>query len=50
MDETYSTYVDDECFGIINNDDDTYHDIDDDTDDGGRRNFYTIKVLATAAR
>ena len=30
MDETYGTYVDDECFDI--------HDYDDDTDDGGRGN------------
>ena len=33
MDETYGTYVDDECFGIHDYDDDTDHDTDDDTDD-----------------
>ena len=54
MDETYGTYVDDECFGIHDYDDDTDHytdddtdddtddvtndDTDDDTDDGGRGN------------
>ena len=32
MDETYGTYVDDECFDIHDYDDDT----DDDTDNGGR--------------
>ena len=50
MDETYSTYVDDECFDIHDYDD-TDHDTDDDTDDGtdddtddrGRGNLYTIK-------
>ena len=44
MDETYGTYVDDECFDIHDYDDDTDHDTDDDTnddayddtDDGGR--------------
>ena len=30
MDETYGTYVDDECFDIHDYDDDTYHDTDDD--------------------
>ena len=60
MDETYGTYVDDECFDIHDYDDDTDHDTDvdtdddtdddtnddtdDDTDDGGRGNLYTIKV------
>ena len=59
MDETYGTYVDDECFDIHDDDDDDddtnhhiHHDTDDDTndntdddtDDGGRRNLYTIKV------
>ena len=60
MDETYGTYVDDECFDIHNYDDDTHHDTDDDTDydtdddtndatnddtdDGGRGNLYTTKV------
>ena len=36
MDETYGTYVDDECFDIhdYDDDDDTDHDADDDTDDG----------------
>ena len=42
MDETYSSYVDDECLDIHDYDDDTDHetdeDIDDDTDDGGRGN------------
>ena len=33
MDETYGTYVDDECFGIHDYDDDTDHDTDDNTDD-----------------
>ena len=58
MDETYGTYVDDECFDIHDYDDDTDHDTDDDidddtdddtnddadddTDDGGRGNLYTI--------
>ena len=36
MDETYGTYVDDECFDIHDSDDDTdpdtNHDTDDDTD------------------
>ena len=60
MDETYGTYVDDECFDIQDCDDETYHDTDDDTgddtddgtnddtdddtDDGGHGNLYTIKV------
>ena len=38
MDETYGTYVDDECFDIQDYDDDTDHDTDDDTDDSGRGN------------
>ena len=33
MDETYSTYVDDECFDIHDYDGDPEHDTDDDTDD-----------------
>ena len=33
IDETYGTYVDDECFGIHDYDDDTGHDTDDDNDD-----------------
>ena len=33
MDETYDTYVDDECFDIHDNGDDTDNDTDDDTDD-----------------
>ena len=33
MDETYGTYVDDECFDIHDYDDDTDHDADDDADD-----------------
>ena len=49
MDETYGTYVDDECFDIHEYDDDTAHDrddgTDDDTDDGGRGNLYTINVF-----
>ena len=32
MDETYGTYVDDECFDIHDYDDDTDHDTDYDTD------------------
>ena len=60
MDETYGTYVDDECFDIHDYDDDTDHDTDDDpdddtdddtnddadddTDDGGCGNLYTAKV------
>ena len=35
MDETYGTYVDDECFDIHD-----YDDTDDDTDDGGRGNLH----------
>ena len=54
MDETYGTYIDDECFDIHDyvddtdhdtdddtgddTDDDTNDDTDDDTDDGGRGN------------
>ena len=55
MDETFGTYVYDECFDIHDYDDadhdtdddlddDTTDDTDDDTDDGGRWNLYTIKV------
>ena len=56
MDETYGTYVDDECLDIHDCDDDTDHDTDDDTDDdahddtdddtddGGRGNLYSTKV------
>ena len=33
MDETYGTYVDDECLDLHDYDDDTDHDTDDDTDD-----------------
>ena len=60
VDETYCTYVDDECFDIRDYDDDADHDTDydidadadddtnadadDDTDDGGRGNLYTTKV------
>ena len=52
-DETYGTYVDDECFGIHDYDDDIDHDTDDDTgddsdddtnDDIDDDNLYTIKV------
>ena len=34
MDETYGTYVDDECSDIHDYDGDTDHDTDEDTDDG----------------
>ena len=60
MDETYGTYVDDECLDIHDFDDDTEHDTDDDTDDdpdddtnddtdddaddGGRGNLNSIKI------
>ena len=48
IDETYGTYVDDECFDIHDYDEDTDHDTDDvtddDTDDGGRGNLYPIKA------
>ena len=55
MDETYSAYVDDECFDIHDYDDtdddtdddtedDTNDDTNDDTDDDGRGHPYTIKV------
>ena len=59
MDETYGTYVDDECLDIYDYDDDTDHDAaddndddtandtnddtGDDTDDGGRGNLYAIE-------
>ena len=59
MDETYDTYVDDECFDIHDDDngtdhatdhdtdddtdDDTNDDTDDHNDDGGRGNLYPIK-------
>ena len=59
MDETYGTYVDDECFDIHdfdngtdhdtdddtddNTDEDSNDDNDDDTDDGGRGNLYPLK-------
>ena len=33
MDETFGTYVDDECFDNHDYNDDTDHDTDDDTDD-----------------
>ena len=33
MDETYGTYVNDECFDIHDYYDDTDHNTDDDTDD-----------------
>ena len=33
MNETYGTYVDDECFDIHDNDDETDYDTDGDTDD-----------------
>ena len=42
MDETYGSYVDDDCFDIHDYDDDTDHDTDDgdddDTDDDGLGN------------
>ena len=45
MDETYGTYVDDECFDVHDNDDYTDHDdANDDTENGGRGHLYTIKV------
>ena len=60
MDETYGTYVADECFDMHDYDDDTDHgtdddtdddtddntndDTDDDADDGGRGNLYSTKV------
>ena len=44
MDETYGTYIDDECFDIHDHDDETDHDPNDDTDEGGRGNLYPIKV------
>ena len=66
MDETYGTYVDDECFDKhdYNNDadhdtdhgtdddvdDDANYDIDDDTDDGGSGNLYSIEVPARGKR
>ena len=40
MDETYGTYVDDECFDIHEYDDDTDDDTNDDIDDGGRAPVY----------
>ena len=50
MDETYGTYVDEECFDIHDyddtdddTDDDTNDDTDDDADDCGRGNLYPIK-------
>ena len=42
MDETYGTFIDDECFDIHDSNDDTDDDTDD--DDGGRGHLYTIKV------
>ena len=66
MDETYGTYVDDECFGNHDYNDDADHDtdhgtddavdddptydIDDDTDDGGSGNLYSIEVAAAGGR
>ena len=66
MDETYDTYVDDECFGnheyhddAVHDtdhdtdddvDDDAHYDTDDGTDDGGRRNLYRVQVPATGFR
>ena len=63
MDETYGTYVDDECFGNHDYnhdadhdtdhgtdddvDDDPNYDLDDDTDDGGSGNLYSMEVPAT---
>ena len=54
MDETYGTYVDDECFDMHDHDDtdddtdddtedDTNDDTNDDTDDGARGQLYIIK-------
>ena len=63
MDETYGTYVDDECFDIHDYDDDTAHDTDDagndtdddtnddaddDNDDGGRGNRRPLPDLVLA--
>ena len=45
MDETYGTYVDDECFDIHHYDDETDYDTDDDTDDGGRGDLYTFSRI-----
>ena len=66
MDETYGTYVDDECFDNHDYNDDTDHDTDDDTDDevdddpnydtdddtddGGRGSLYIIQVPETQFR
>ena len=66
MDETYGTYVGDECFDIRDYDDDTDHDTNDDTDDGtdddttddtdddtddsGRRDLYTIKAQGSRTK
>ena len=36
MDETYGTYVDDECFDMHDNYDDTDHDTEDGTDDDNK--------------
>ena len=52
MDDTYGTYVDDECLDIRDDDDDADGDTEDDTnddahdetDDGGRGHLCTIKV------
>ena len=51
MDETYGTYVDDECFDNHDYDDDTDDETEDGTNDdtnddtdGGRGHLYTIKV------
>ena len=56
MDETYGTYVDDECFEIHDyddtdhdTDDDTNDDTDDDTDDGGRGNRKPLPDLVLEA-
>ena len=56
MDETYGTYVDDDCFDIHDYDDDTDHDTDDDTnddtdddaDDGGRGHRRLLPDLVLA--
>ena len=48
MDETYGTYVDDECFDIHDYDDDTDHDTDDDTDDDTMMILMTILMMVGA--
>ena len=47
MDETYGTYVDDECFDIDDDDDDHRHHADDDTDDNTDSQATLNQVKAT---